>query len=200
MTFVVVFFASLLMAWLKQPHSVDGSKVEFTTLIAVGYKTPTVFLEPLNSIKTQLESAFIPIASEGKSFDSRVEMESRRNVSEDGSNIVKLITIADREQREQVAAYHNQIVSPLLERHNQLIYALKEQLLMSPDSIQSAETIHFLGSSVAALTQPLPASPPNNKSWLIVTLGVIFGGILAVIVAFLREFASKVCDSLDKET
>lgn len=194
-TFIVVFSASLLFAWLKRPQPVNDSKVAFTTLLSVGYKTPTVFIEPLSSIQTQLESAFIPLASEGQPFKAKVEIENRRNVSEDGNNIVKLVTIAPLEQKEQVAAYHHQIISPLLERHNQLAENLKEQLLMSSVADRNLQP---LGSSIAAHAQPLPLSSSSDKTKLIVAVGFLLASMLAVMVAFFREFISHLRDSLQE--
>ncbi|WP_445397432.1 hypothetical protein [Zobellella sp. An-6] len=193
-TFIAVFSASLLVAWLKRPQPVDNSKVAFTTLFAVGYKTPTVFIEPLSSIKTQLESAFIPVASEGKPFSARVEIENRRNVSEDGNNIVKLITLASLDQKEQVAAYHNAITEPLLARHNQLAELLQEQLM---SSAEVSKSIQPLNSSVASSAQPLPLSPQKDKSKLIVAAGIFLASILAIMMAFIREFLGRLRSSLN---
>lgn len=199
-TFIVVFSAALVAAWFKRPQLVaDDGRVAFTTLFSVGYKSPTVFIEPLSSIKTQLESAFIPAASQDGLFNASVQVEYRRNVSEDGNNIVKLITVADKEKQQQVIDYHQEILQPLLLRHSRLDNELVKRQMLSFG--RNNIDLQPIGSSIAAIAQPLPISSggARNYSTMIVIFGFFLAWLLAVICAFIREFFSHVCNSLDSE-
>ncbi|WP_157772274.1 Wzz/FepE/Etk N-terminal domain-containing protein [Zobellella denitrificans] len=184
-TFILVFLASLAIAWLKRPQPMAEDQVAFTTLLAVGYKSPTVFVEPLSGIKTQLESAFIPRAHGSKKFSVDIEVENN-------NNIIKLITVAPLEQKEEVTSYHDNILSPLLARHEQMVVNLTEQLKMSA----ATSELQPLNSSVASVAQPLPATQPKDKTKLIAALGFMLAIMFSVIAAFMREFIGKVCASL----
>ncbi|MFP2770658.1 hypothetical protein [Oceanisphaera sp. KMM 10153] len=186
--FIIGLLVTLLVAWLKRPQPVEESTDKaFTTLIAVGYKTPTAFIEPLLGVKTQLTDAFIPQASKSDIFNTKVIIENTSNQS----NIIKLVTMTDKKFQEEVSAYHQSILVPLLTRHQTLIEEIK---------INAAVNMEFppIATSVASLSQPLDILNPSVKSRtnLIVALGLVLSVMLAIIAVFLREFVSQVCISL----
>lgn len=189
--FAIGFVITLLAAWLKRPMPVaDHNDKAFTTLVAVGYKAPSVFIEPLLGIETQLKDAFIPQASSSNDLDAQVVIDEPINQS----NIIKLITVADQGLKEEVITYHKAILEPLLARHKNLVAEIKSNMSEKSD-LQPVVT------NVSVLAQPLEVSEKISKTRtsLIVALGLILSAMFAVIVVFIREFSSQVCNSLREE-
>src|SRR5690554_6718733 len=93
--FVVVVLGATAYAWMNRP-TVSEPRIAYTTLLSVGYKTPTVLIEPLGAVATQLEDAFIPAARQilGLSLSANVDFNAQNN------NIVRLVTtVNDNEDR-----------------------------------------------------------------------------------------------------
>lgn len=187
-TFIIGLLVTLLVAWLKRPQPiVENTDKAFTTLVTVGYKTPTAFIEPLLGVKTQLTDAFIPLASKNDDFNTEVIIENTSNQS----NVIKLVTIAEEKYQEKVSAYHRSILAPLLSRHQTLLEEIKINAAANVES-------QPIGTSVASLAQSLDISNSDvkNRTNVIIALGLVLSVILAVIAVFLREFISQVCFSL----
>lgn len=186
--FAIGVVITLLAAWLKRPMPIIvHSDKAFTTLIAVGYKTPSVFIEPLLGVQTQLKDAFIPQASFSNNFNTQVVIDEPLNQS----NIIKLVTVADLSLKKEVTTYHKAILEPLLDRHQILVAEIKSNMSEKSD-------LQPIVTNVSVLAQPLEISEQTSKTKtsLIVALGLILSAMLAVVVVFIREFASQVCNSL----
>lgn len=187
-TFIIGLLVTLLVAWLKRPQPVGESTGKaFTTLVTVGYKTPTTFIEPLLGIKTQLTEAFIPRASNNTLLNVEVVLGDKK----DHSNVIKLITLANQDLKEEVSAYHQSILAPLLARHQNLIEEIKTN---STANVESQP----IATSIASLAQPLDISSSDvkNRTSLIFALGLVLSAMLAVVAVFIREFSCQVCTSL----
>lgn len=185
--FAIGVVITCLVAWLKRPVPVVHNDKAFTTLIAVGYKTPSVFIEPLLGIEAQLKDAFIPQAFLSNNLNAQVVIDKPLNQS----NIIKLVTVADQSLKEEVTIYHKAILEPLLVRHQNLIAEIKSNILEKSDAQPIATSIAALAQSLDTIIQE-----PKLKTSLIVTFGLILSGMLAFIIVFIREFVSQVCNSL----
>lgn len=191
-TFIIGLLVTFLLAWLKRPAPVvENTNKEFTTLVTVGYKTPTVFIEPLAGIKTQLTDAFVPLATKSNSHNADVIIDNQSG----GSNIIKLVTIAEQGQGESVSKYHEKILEPLLLRHERLVKELNDKY---DNSTLESTGVQPIATSIASLAQPLniPSTVAKSRAGLIVALGLILSTILAIVFVFIREFSSHVCASL----
>lgn len=127
--FCLVVATGMGYAWITLQTSPEPRNA-YTTLFSVGYKTPTVFIEPLGAVTTQLEDAFIPAARRKLESDLPVQVnyEERRNINEDGSNVIRLVTTLPADSpREPVAALHESALSSVIERHDQIYAALVQQ-------------------------------------------------------------------------
>src|SRR5690554_4140197 len=190
--FFIGLIGSLTFAWLQQPKpAAKNNQQLYTTLIAVGYKAPNHYLEPLLSIETQLTNAFIPQASANQTYKAEViVMEDGRNFS----NIIKLTTQAEQNLQNEVAAYHQAIIKPLLKRHQTLI----EEIKANANKTTEAQTL--TSTSIAALAQPLTAATQvKDKTKLILAVGIVLSIMLGVMAAFFAEFAAQVRKSLKEE-
>lgn len=205
-TFLVVFMITVLFAWNKhQAVKVDVTdKVAYQTLLAVGYKSPTMFIEPMESIKTQLEVAFIPETIRILAFSSGetlVEITERKNIRvEEGSNLVKLITVLNSDAsvgQEEIKSMHQRILSPLIQRHNKIVDQINTQF----DSGRGEFVYQPVATDIAVLAAPAPAPAPKSKlsPTLILALGIVLGGIMSVMAAFMKEFAFRVKESLEAD-
>src|SRR5690554_4299484 len=74
--FLVVVLGAMAYAWMSRP-TVGEPRIAYTTLLSVGYKTPTVLIEPLGAVATQLKDAFIPAARQtlGTSLTANVDFD-----------------------------------------------------------------------------------------------------------------------------
>lgn len=190
-TFIIGLLVTLLVAWLKRPQPVvESTDKAFTTLVTVGYKTPTAFIEPLLGVKTQLTDAFIPMASKSGEFNAEVIIESTSNQS----NVIKVVTVADQVFEDEISAYHQSILSSLLARHESLIEEIKVNAAANAES-------QPIATSIASLAQPLDISNSDvkNRTNVIIALGLVLSAMLAVLAVFFREFTSQVCSSLHND-
>lgn len=187
--FSVVFALALLFAWIKQPVITD--KVAYTTLFAVGYKTPTALIEPLPSIVTLLEDAFIPAARQQLSKAGAVDVSFVEQ-----SNIVKLITEREKGNQEEVAELHMTVLQPLLDRHEALLSQLEQSQSLGT-IFGGAEIQQAINSDVASLAQPSSAQTTSGTSpALIIVLGIVLASMLAVMGGFFMEFIAQVRKSI----
>ncbi len=185
--FFIGLIGSLTFAWLQQPKPAAKTNQQlYTTLIAVGYKAPNHYLEPLLSIETQLTNAFIPQASANQTYKAEVTVIS---------NIIKLTTQAEQNLQNEVAAYHQAILKPLLKRHQTLI----EEIKANANKTTEAQTL--TSTSIAALAQPLTAATTQvkDKTKLILAVGIVLSIMLGIMAAFFAEFAAQVRQSLKEE-
>ena len=200
---LVILLSIAYMFYSKPKPSTTSSKdlVAFTTSIAIGYKTHTVFIEPMSAIQTLIQDAYLPsIQSEkGINLNIQVNYQTRRTISEDSSNILQLVTRASIESQAQVEVLHREVAAQLVERH-QLI---ADQLLSQSKNINSDTGMLIVPSSLAKLAVPLnfdakKASRANPK--LILALGMVLGGMLGLISAFMAEFIDRVRKSLVEDS
>jgi len=185
----------------NQVSSPNPDRFAYTTSLAIGYKTPTVFIEPMSAIETLIKDAYLPIVQQRddlKSFTVRINFQERRNINEEGSNILQLVTRATSGQQSFIEELHKEVAEKLIERH-QLI---ADQLLQQPVDISSDQMRSVLPTSLATLAVPLKmnqsVSEPNTR--LIITLGIILGFVLGIIQAFFVEFVARVKTSLNEES
>ena len=196
--FVVVVLGATAYAWMNRP-TVSEPRIAYTTLLSVGYKTPTVLIEPLGAVATQLEDAFIPAARQilGLSLSANVDFDAQNN------NIVRLVTtVSDNESAEQVRALHQQALSKVVERHSNILDALANQ---SQDTVSASVTPSearlLVPTEITSLAQPsqLPSEPAGMSTKLFLVLSVVLGGMLALMAAFMSHFASLVRASFQEE-
>ncbi|MGM0785483.1 MAG: hypothetical protein ACQEUM_15330 [Pseudomonadota bacterium] len=203
--FLVIVGLSAIYAWMQRTNTVT-TQYTYTTLLSVGYKTPMVFIEPLGAVATQLEEAFIPGARQATGVQAPVdvEYESRRNINEDGSNVVKLVSTLPKESdRDSIANLHRQSIEPVVERHRAILERLDRQ--RDNSLIPSADDdapMQLVATEITSLAQPgkKTVAESGPSSALILALGVVLGGMLAVMGVFFLHFASLVRQSLREES
>ncbi|SDO29338.1 hypothetical protein [Vreelandella arcis] len=194
-TFVVVVLASggwVLLQSGKTP--IQESLYQYTTQLAVGYKTPSHLIEPLPSIIEQLNGAIIPkVIQQNEQFDSLTAKASYA----DNSNIVTVITESGKNK--VITDFHEALTTPIVERHESLQQSLNHQL---SSIFQGRQITQLIPSEVVALAveteQPTEAKQGVNSK-LIVVLGIMLGGLAGIVMAFLAEFVFRVRESLTAE-
>ncbi|MCO7246815.1 hypothetical protein [Halomonas sp. Mc5H-6] len=195
--FLIVVLASLSWVLLKNTEIQDGTiKYQYTTQLAVGYKTPTELIEPLLSIEEQLNGAIIPTVKQGSDEFSSLNVDLKYN---DGSNIISLVTQASEGQNRSVTDFHQALIEPIVERHDRLLKNLNQQpSSFFQDGSQTQQLVPSERVSLAVKT-PQTTLPQGPNAKLIIVLGIVLGGIVGVIVAFFTEFAAKVRESIKQE-
>ncbi|MFG1490375.1 hypothetical protein ABMA58_14080 [Oceanospirillum sp. HFRX-1_2] len=204
LTFAFIVITAAFFAWQKSTSgkgAVTVNKTAYQTLIAVGYKDTRAFIEPLDSIKTQLDVAFIPAAEKSRGIGgvTKVKYTERKNVNEDGSNLVSLITVINDSEvsQDEVATFHKLILEPLLKRHDSLIRQVKLQLDQKGDFVYQP-----IATDIAALAVPVSAGSKSKSKLtpsVILALGILLGVIMGIMAAFIKEFASRVKQSLEED-
>ena len=203
-TWALVILLSVGYVIYSKPKPLPPSTndlVDFTTSIAIGYKTPTVFIEPMSAIQTLIQDAYLPSIQheKGINLDIQVNFQERRTISEDSSNILQLITRAAKENQPQVEVLHQAITEQLIERHQMIA----KQLLSQSISTSSDTATLIVPSSLAKLAVPLshePLEASRTSPKLIFALGIVLGGMLGLISAFMAEFIGRVRKSLVEDS
>lgn len=198
LTFAFIVITAAFFAWQKSTsvrNAVTVNKSAYQTLIAVGYKDSRTFIEPLESVKAQLEVAFIPSAEQSISFNGVTTV----NYRERDSNLVSLTTVINNSatSQDQVAAFHKKALEPLLLRHDSLIKQIKLQLDQKGNFIYQPIATDIV--TLAASVKPEPEPRSRLTPSLILTLGIFLGVIMGIMAAFLKEFASRVKQSLEED-
>ncbi|OBA00479.1 hypothetical protein [Halomonas sp. G11] len=195
-TFVVVVLASggwVLLQSGKTP--IQETNYQYTTQLAVGYKTPSHLIEPLPSIVEQLNAAIIPrVKQQNQEFNSFTTQASYT----DNSNIVTITTKG--EQNSAIADFHEKLTAPIIERHERLQQSLNNQ--QSP-IFQNGQPSQLMPSEVVALaveTQSTTETTQGVNSKLVLVLGIVLGSMLGIVMAFFAEFCARVKESLSTET
>jgi len=194
-TFTIVVLASLAWVLLQNTEKTSGTDTfNYTTQLAVGYKTPSHLIEPLPSIIEQLQGAIIPnVKQQNDEFSS---LSAKASYTE-GSNIVTITT--ESEQKNGIAEFHEALVSAIVERHERLQQSLKNNLY---PILQGEQKLQLIPTEVVALaveTQQATDAPQSVNNKLILVLGIILGGMLGIVMAFLAEFSARVRESLNEE-
>ncbi|KGK43286.1 hypothetical protein LH51_01245 [Nitrincola sp. A-D6] len=184
--FALVVIMSGVFALTKRPQLPvplsDNPTLAFTTLIAIGYKTPTVFIEPMASVHTLIEDAYsIKARIDKPEFENLVldiSYESRGSINQEGSNILRMITLGKLDQHETISAFHRAVAEPLIARHQQLADEIKQQ----QGQASNQELSQVTSTSLAATANPLPliksSTGPGISPKLILALGIVLGLML----------------------
>ena len=195
----------LLTGSQTQGSTNHQDRFAYTTTLAIGYKTPTVYIEPMSAIQTLIKDVYLPTVQQRddlKRFSVSIHFQERRNINEEGSNILQIVTRASSDQQAFIEELHKEIAEKLIERH-QLI---ADQLLKQAADSVSDHMGSVLPTSLATLAIPLKiplklnqsSSETNTK--LIMILGIVLGFVLGIIIAFFAEFVSRVKASLKEDT
>lgn len=194
-TFVGIVLASggwVLLQSGKTP--IQESHYQYTTQLAVGYKTPSHLIEPLLSITEQLNGAIIPrVKQQNEQFNSLTAEVSFT----DNSNIISITS--EGEHNSNFVDFHEAVTKPIVERHERLQQNLSNQ--HSP-IFQDAQISQLIPSEVVALAIETPRSSETLQgvnSKLILMLSIVLGGMAGVITAFIAEFVFRVKESLTAE-
>lgn len=218
--FVSTFLLSVVIAagfaWIKStppapvpatPVSKSVDQVAFTSFVALGYKTPNHFIEPIASVETQILGAYYPLLIEQHpefaKYQVSVNYAQRRNLTQDeGSNLISIITLAAEAQRSEVERFHQLLLDPLLNSHQELLNTLLNQSVQRESrqfDFQALPT-RLTAIAVPALA-PAPVPTPQGRltPTLILALGVVLGGMFGIMAAFVAEFVCRVRQSLNEE-
>ena len=138
----------------------------FSSFLSLGYKTPDHYLEPMASVEAQILGAYYPLLIEANpSFaDYRVEIEytSRRTDRPDeGSNLMTITTHALAERRQEVLDFHQQLLMPVIEQHDQLVVSLNQR---TSDAGTNFAAIKALPSRLVALAVPSVSTQPTQPT------------------------------------
>ncbi|MFW3616938.1 hypothetical protein [Billgrantia antri] len=195
--FTVVVLGASAYAWKSRPE-VGEPRTAYTTLLSVGFKTPTVLIEPLRAVATQLEDAFIPAALQALDTSIAVSVD----FNERDTNVIRLkTTVSGNNTAEQIREVHQQALAPLVERHQNILEALAHQEEGTSRLIPPTEARLLVPTEVTSLAQrsKLPNEPSGTSPKLVIALGVVLGGMLAIMAAFMLHFASLVRESMKEE-
>jgi len=188
----------VLAQTVEEPHPEAKPVYQYTTYLAVGYKTPLLFIEPLPSVATQIQEAFLPFTQQKverfQEFGVRIAYEERGRANEEVSNLLELVTLGSEADQQDIADFHQQLLAPLIERHQRLVDLLANQ----PET--ASQDQQLLPSEIAALATQKRYTPVKEvNGQLILALGIVLGGILGVMAAFFAEFVARVRLSLKEE-
>ncbi|MHA6964804.1 GNVR domain-containing protein [Zobellella denitrificans] len=221
-TFVVIMGAVLTYALLT-PH-----KYEYTTVYNIAELDAETLLEPASGLVTKTNSIYLPEQVRSIQQQHGLErLPFKVNVSNPkDTRLIFLSSQAQESDGELVAELHQGIVGALKKNQDAIterrislfdeqIASLKVQLeaAKASDSQRAGDLIASYSGNIAELEtkknsiqQGVVASvadkslePKGPRKALIVALGAMLGGMFAVMVVFLREFAGKVCESLEEE-
>lgn len=196
--FLVVVIGASAYAWMNRP-AVGEPSIAYTTLLSVGYKTPTVLIEPLRAVATQLEDAFIPAARQALDTSTVVNVD----FTDRDNNVVRLRTTMNNDRSaDKVSALHQQALAPVVERHQNILDALASpQSSSATGAVLPMESRLVVPSEVTSLAQAtvVPSQPTGTSPRLILALGVVLGAMLALMAAFMLHFASLVRASIKAE-
>ncbi|SES34774.1 hypothetical protein SAMN04487958_11713 [Vreelandella subterranea] len=194
-TFVIVVLASVAWVLLQNTEKQSGTDTfNYTTQLAVGYKTPSHLIEPLPSIIEQLQGAIIPnVKQKNDEFSS---LSAKVSYIEE-SNIVTITS--ESEQKNGIAEFHEALTTPIVERHERLQRSLENEGNIIFQGDQSLQLIPSEVVALAVKTQQATDAPQGTNSKLILVLGIILGVMLGIVMAFLAEFCARVKESLNKE-
>ena len=206
--FALVVIMSGVFALTKHPQPPiplsENPTLAFTTLIAIGYKTPTVFIEPLASVQTLIEDAYsIQARFEEPDFNGLaldISYEARGSINQEGSNILRMTTLGKLDQQDTISAFHRAVAEPLIGRHQQLADEIKQQ---HGQAVNQEQVTQVTATALAATANPLPLTKLSLQSGtspkLILALGIVLGLISGVMSAFFVEFVSRVKQSLAED-
>ncbi|GEN29668.1 hypothetical protein HVA01_33140 [Halovibrio variabilis] len=194
-TFALVVLASAGWVLLQNAEEPSGAeRLQYTTQLAVGYKTSIELIEPLVSIEEQLNGAIIPTAKQQNDEFNTLTANIAHN---ENSNIITLTTEGSVGQRSAVADFHEALIEPIVKRHDRLQRNLGQQ--RSPLFQGEREVIRVIPSErISLAVETLIQTLPNVK--LILVLGILLGGIAGIMAAFFAEFVSRVRESIKKES
>ncbi|MDR5886694.1 hypothetical protein [Vreelandella janggokensis] len=197
-TFVIVVLASLGWVLLKKTENQNGEQTyQYTTQLAVGYKTAKELIEPLISIEEQLNGAIIPTVRQ-KSDEFTGLTANVKYI--DGSNIITLITQGGEEESSAVQDFHQALVAPIVERHDRMLSSLGQlRSTLFQEYNTEQQLIPSERISLAVKTDSENFSHEFNGK-LIIILGIVLGGIAGVMAAFVAEFSARVLNSLQEES
>ena len=194
----------LLTGSQTQGSTNNQDRFAYTTTMVIGYKTPTVFIEPMSAIQTLIKDAYMPLVQqrdELNRFSVSIHFQERRNINEEGSNILQLATRASSDQQSFIEELHKEIAEKLIDRHQ----FIADQLLKQAADSVSDHMGSVLPTSLATLAIPLklkqsPSETNTTNTKLIIIIGIVLGFVLGIIVAFFAEFVSLVKTSLKEDT
>lgn len=172
------------LAWVKSKPaalmSKTGDQVAFTSFVALGYKTPNHFIEPMASVEAQILRAYYPLLIEQHpeyaGYRVRINYAERRNLIQDeGSNLISIVTLAAEAQRSEVERFHQLLLTPLLNSHQKLL----KILLGQPGQLDNGRVdFQALPTRLTALAVPAKPAEPQGRltPTLILALGVAYSG------------------------
>jgi len=191
-TFVVVVLASGLWVLLQSGKTpIQESYYQYTTQLAVGYKTSSDLIEPLPSIIEQLNGAIIPRVKQQNDFFNSLSAQAGY-VS--NSNIVTITT--QGEKKSDIAEFHESLVEPIIERHERH----QKNLVQQRNPIfENSQRFQVIPSEIVALAVEKKVALGGERSVsdkMILVLGVVLGIVAGMMAAFFAEFVARVRESL----
>ena len=200
----------------------------YTTIYTPARIDPITELEPVSNLKSKVNSVYVPeqVRSMLKQQGSKLIKFNLTVSNPKGTGLLFVSSDVTEEQSEQVVELQNMVIQKLkmeqnseVDRRKELLRAkmksAKEQLIaLSDESFKGngelvvglMDVIGQLESEINSFSKGYMSesatksiTPKGFGNFFVLVLGVIMGSMLAIIAAFLVEFASKVCRSLNEE-
>lgn len=220
--FVVIVAISLAYA-LLMPRN-----YQYVSVYNVAEQNPTQALESPSSLVAKAHNLYLgPQTRQLLEQQDLQRLPFEVQVSNPSDTLlVTLTSEANPEHAEQVEELHMQIVKSLQQAQQDLVERRRETLerqlesnrqaleaVRDSDSVSAGELIATYTSRVAELETDLSdlrngqvgqiavksLEPVGTSPKLILALGIVLGGMLAMIGVFILEFASLVCANLRRE-
>lgn len=187
---------TIAAAYVQKPQPTAAPTTwEYSTLVAIGYKSPRDLLEPAVSVQTQITEAYLPLARrQAPEFaNMNVSVSTERD-----SNLLVLTTRYRADQQALVQSFHEQLVAPLVQRHSELIDMLREEA-REGTSLNSGQQLLTTTVPALAVAKPSSSTGGQRSTTLMFLAGVILSGMFAFIVPFGVEFVARVRESLKED-
>lgn len=165
----------------KNSSNPDLQKLQYTSYLAVGFRSANVLIEPLETIKLIIEEVYYPESG----LDHPIAVESNWTKMGNTVKIVSILSESDKVTSQEIKKQHEYILSKILERHNKLY---NEMLGNNPSNFTSqsyASSSRVVSTAKEVLLRP---EPDHKKFVMVLLVGFFFALIAGVVSVFLYEF------------
>ncbi|WP_163560262.1 Wzz/FepE/Etk N-terminal domain-containing protein [Halomonas sp. NO4] len=199
----------------------------YTTIYSVAKEEATEPLESPGSVIAKIENLYISSVSRELIASENLDSAPTVSVSSPNeTNIIRLQTQAGADSADLVERFHEQLLSRVVDDQEALVERrqrrLEQQLEGARQALETLEAssgsnnrdlvatygerVFELEASLTDLTQGdvgqlavQSLKPVGTSRSLILALGIVLGGMLAVMAAFFAEFAARVRQSLRED-
>lgn len=182
---------------------------DYSTILIVGYKEPGGLIEPVDTVRAQLQLSYFPAVADefldnrGRRLDFRLGYADDGNISARAANVIRIVTSARIEEEEKVRQLHERVVQPLLARHVEIQEEMRRQAIAAYKALRNrdrdADPNFFLVPS-SVITRANRSENQDYLSWTAITgLSLALSLMVACLTIIALEFIAAVRGSLQRD-